>query len=71
MKKIKIVKHVEITYVPDEALYSDMPIEQIAEEDMKIITEYGQSFLVSAEGDIDEQVRITWEIIEEDAKKEN
>jgi hypothetical protein len=71
MKKIKIVKHVEIIYIPDELLYDGMSFEEIAKEDVKMVGRYGQSYLISAEGDVvDEQETITWEIIEEDAKEE-
>jgi hypothetical protein len=71
MKKIKIVKHVEIIYIPDELLYDGMSFEEIAKEDVKMVGRYGQSYLISAEGDVvDEQETITWEIIEEDAKED-
>ncbi len=71
MKRIKITKKVEITFTPDEVIYGDMPMEQIAAEEIEIIKEYGESFLISAEGDVDESTIITWEIVEEDAKKED
>ena len=70
MKKIKITKHVEITYLPEEILYDGMSFEQIAEEDAKMVSEYGQSYLICADGDVDEQETITWEIIDEEVKDE-
>lgn len=70
MKKIKIIKHVEIVYTPDEQLYGDMALEQVAEEDIRIVREYGESFLISTEGGIEENTTITWEIVEEDGKSD-
>ena len=64
MKRIKITKHVEITFTPDEMIYGDMSLEQIAAEEIEIIKEYGESFLISADGDVDESTKITWEIVE-------
>jgi hypothetical protein len=66
MKKIKITKHVEIIYTPDELLYDGMSFEEIAKEDVRMVGRYGQSYLISAEGGVDEQETITWEIIDEE-----
>lgn len=68
MKKIKIIKHIEIIYEPDIPFYDDMPIEEIAKEDVRILTEYGETFFIMSEGEVEENKTITWEIIEEDGK---
>lgn len=67
MKKIKIIKHSEITYIPDGTVYGDMDIKDIAEEDIRIVNEFGDFFFISSlQGSEKENKTITWEIIEED-----
>jgi hypothetical protein len=63
--KIKMIRHIEVVYEPDEIIHSGMTPEEIAVEDARILAEFESHFFLGKDETREIVETITWEIVED------
>ena len=64
--KIKMIRHIEVVYEPDELIHTDMTPEEIATEDARLYGEFESHFFLGVDETREIAESITWEIIEDE-----